>query len=154
MSDQGVKILGKNRKAFHNYHVEERLECGIVLQGTEVKSLRQAHFNFSDAYARIRASELWLFGLHINPFAQGNMFNHEPDRERKLLVNRVELEKLQKKTEEKGFTLIPLSLYLKAGKVKVELGLCKGKKNYDKREDIKQKDLKRETDREIRGRFK
>jgi SsrA-binding protein len=153
MSQDPVKILGKNRKAFHNYHVDEKIECGIVLQGTEVKSLRNAHFNFADAYGRIRNNEMFLIGLHINPFAQGNLFNHEPDRERKLLLHKIELLKLKRKVDEKGFTLIPLELYLKQGKVKVLLGVCRGKKLYDKRHDIKSKDLKRETDREIRGRM-
>ena len=153
MSQDPVKVLGKNRKAFHNYHVDEKIECGIVLQGTEVKSLRNAHFNFADAYGRIRNNEMYLIGLHINPFAQGNLFNHEPDRERKLLLHRIEILKLKRKVDEKGFTLIPLELYLKQGKVKVLLGVCRGKKLYDKRHDIKTKDLKRETDREIRGRM-
>lgn len=153
MSQDPVKVLGKNRKAFHNYHVDEKIECGIVLQGTEVKSLRNAHFNFADAYGRIRNNEMYLIGLHINPFAQGNLFNHEPDRERKLLLHKIEILKLKRKVDEKGFTLIPLELYLKQGKVKVLLGVCRGKKLYDKRHDIKTKDLKRETDREIRGRM-
>jgi SsrA-binding protein len=153
MSQDPVKVLGKNRKAYHNYHVDEKIECGIVLFGTEVKSLRKAHFNFADAYGKIRNNELFLVGLHINPFAQGNMFNHEPDRDRKLLLHKQEILKLKRKVDEKGFTLIPLELYLKEGKVKVQLGVCRGKKLYDKRQDIKSKDLKRETDREIRGRL-
>ncbi|KGE73675.1 SsrA-binding protein SmpB [Spirochaeta lutea] len=149
----GKKLIGKNRKAFHNYHVEETLECGIALQGTEVKSLRANHFNFSDAYARIIDNELWLLGLHINTYDQGNIFNHDPDRKRKLLVHRSELAKLRKKVEEKGFTLIPLAFLLSHGLVKIELGICRGKKNYDKRQDIKQKDIRRESERELRGRF-
>ncbi|NCN06020.1 MAG: SsrA-binding protein SmpB [Spirochaetales bacterium] len=152
MIKEGVKLLGKNRKAYHEYFVDESIECGLALQGTEVKSIRKAHFNFSDSYARIRGGELWLLGFHINPFAQGNMNNHEPDRDRKLLIHSVEREKLRKKVDEKGYTLVPLSLYLKNGLIKLELGVCKGKKNYDKRQVIKQKDLKRETDRELRGR--
>lgn len=153
MSQEGIKTLGTNRKAYHNFHVDERLECGIELRGTEVKSLRQAHFNFADAYARVRNGELWLIGLHINPFKHGNIYNHEPDRERKLLAHKREIDKLRRRVEEKGFTLVPLSLYLKTGKVKVELGVCRGKKTFDKRETIKEKDLKRDADREIKGRF-
>jgi SsrA-binding protein len=146
----GHKILGKNRKAWHLYEVLETIETGIVLQGTEVKSLRLAHFNFADAYASIEKSELWLLALHINPYTHGNLNNHEALRARKLLVSRDEIRKLRRKTEEKGLTLVPLSLYLKGGLIKVELGVCRGKKLYDKRHDIKAKDQKRDSDRETR----
>lgn len=152
-AESNNKILGKNRRAFYEYTVDDRIEAGIVLTGTEVKSLRLAHFNFSDAYARIKNNELWLMSFHINPFKQGNMYNHDPDQPRKLLVHRQELVKLQKKVDERGFTLVPLSVYLKNGRVKVEIGICKGKKDYDKRETIKERDAKRDNARVLKDRF-
>lgn len=149
----GTKLLSKNRRAFHEYNIEEKLECGIVLEGTEVKSIREGKSSFSDSYGRIRQRELWLIGFHIAEYKQGNIHNHEPLRDRKLLVHREELKRLKKKVDERGYTLIPLSIYLKGDMVKVELGLCKGKKLYDKREDLKRKAQSRDADREIRGRY-
>jgi SsrA-binding protein len=149
----GRKVLAKNKKAFFNYTVEESFEAGIVLAGTEVKSVKNGKFSFTDAYARIRDGELWLIGLHISPYDFGNIHNHEPLRDRKLLVHKQELKRLTRKVDEKGFTLVPLKFYLKKGLVKVEVGICKGKKTHDKREAIKQKDLKREAEREMRNRF-
>ncbi len=143
-------VLGRNRKAFHEYEVVDRLECGIALEGTEVKAVRAHNFNFTDAYARIRGGQLYLIGFHISPYKFGTHENHDPDRERKLLAHADEIQRLRKRVEEKGFTLIPLSIYLKNRKVKVELGVCRGKKLYDKRQTIKQKDQKREVDRELR----
>jgi len=148
-----IKIIAKNKQAFFNYTVDESFESGIVLEGTEVKSVKLGKFSFTDSYARIRNSELWLIGLHISPYDFGNIHNHEPLRDRKLLIHKQEIKRLQRKVDEKGFTLVPLKFYLKKGLVKVEIGICKGKKLYDKRESIKQKDLKREADREIRNRF-
>lgn len=148
-----IKVLAKNKQAFFNYSVDESFEAGIVLVGTEVKSVKNGKFSFTDSYARILNNELWLIGLHISPYDFGNIHNHEPLRNRKLLVHKQELKRLSRKVDEKGFTLVPLKFYLKKGMVKVEIGICKGKKIHDKRDSIKQKDLKREADREMRGRF-
>jgi SsrA-binding protein len=146
------KVLARNRRAFHEYTVADRLEVGIILHGTEVKSMRRGQFAFADAYARIRQNGLWLIGLHITEYTHGNLFNHEPLRERKLLCHSGELARLRRQVDEKGFTLIPLEFYLKQGLIKLELGICKGKKLYDKRESLKAKDQKREMDREMRNR--
>lgn len=145
MADEHVKLLLLNKKARFNYFIDETLECGIELQGTEVKSLRENRFSFGDSYARIKDGQLYLIGFHISPYPFGNLHNHEPERERKLLVHKEEIRKLRKKVEEKGFTLVPIKVYLKNGLIKVELGICRGKKLYDKRETIKQRDLEREA---------
>lgn len=152
-SVEGIKVLADNRRARFNYTIDENLECGIVLQGTEVKSMKAGQFSFADAYARIREGELWLIGFHITPYDHGNIFNHEADKDRKLLVHRQEIKKLNRKVDEKGFTLVPLKVYLKKGRVKIDLGLCKGKKTYDKRENIKTRDLRRETERNFKIRL-
>ena len=143
-NDTSVKLLLLNKKARFNFFIDETLECGIELQGTEVKSLRENRFSFGDSYARIKEGQLYLIGFHISPYPFGNLHNHEPERERKLLVHKEEIRKLRKKVEEKGFTLVPIKVYLKNGLIKVELGICRGKKLYDKRETIKQRDLERE----------
>jgi SsrA-binding protein len=135
----------KNRAAFHNYEVLETWECGVELQGTEVKSVREGKVNLKDAYGLIRDGEVWLFNVHISPYTHGNRLNHEPLRTRKLLMHRYEIEKLSGKTVEKGLTLVPLKMYFKNGRVKVELGLARGKKNYDKRETEIRKTVDRET---------
>ncbi len=145
MADEHVKLLLLNKKARFNFFIDETLECGIELQGTEVKSLRENRFSFGDSYARIKDGQLYLIGFHISPYPFGNLHNHEPERERKLLVHKEEIRKLRKKVEEKGFTLVPIKVYLKNGLIKVELGICRGKKLYDKRETIKQRDLEREA---------
>ncbi len=145
MADEHVKLLLLNKKARFNYFIDETLECGIELQGTEVKSLRENRFSFGDSYARIKDGQLYLIGFHISPYPFGNLHNHEPERERRLLVHKEEIRKLRKKVEEKGFTLVPIKVYLKNGLIKVELGICRGKKLYDKRETIKQRDLERES---------
>ncbi len=144
------KTIAVNKKAKFNYMVLESMECGVELKGTEVKSLKAGRFSFSDCYAKIDDNELWLAGLHITPYEFGNRYNHDPDRQRKLLVHKQELKRLQRKVREKGLTLIPLRFYLKKSMVKLELGVCKGKKLVDKREDIKQRDLKRDVEREFR----
>lgn len=144
-NDTSVKLLLLNNKARFNFFIDETLECGIELQGTEVKSLRENRFSFGDSYARIKDGQLYLVGFHISPYPFGNLHNHEPDRDRKLLVHKEEIRKLRKKVEEKGFTLVPIKVYLKNGLIKVELGICRGKKLYDKRETIKQRDLEREA---------
>lgn len=147
------KVLAVNRKARFNYAVEDSLECGIELRGTEVKSLKERSFSFSDAYAKIEKGELWLVGLHITPYKFGNIYNHEPDRTRKLLAHKQEIKRLTRKVVERGLTLVPLSFYLSRGLVKLELGICRGKKVFDKREDIKRRDLKREAERTLRDRY-
>lgn len=138
------KLIANNKKALHDYHIEERVEAGIVLVGTEVKSLRNGKANFRDSFVLIRNGEAWLNNLHISPYDFGNRANHDPDRVRKLLLHRREIDRLQGKIRERGYTLIPLRLYFRDGMVKVELGLAKGKKLHDKREDIKERDTRRE----------
>lgn len=150
----GIKIAAENRKARHDYHIHETFEAGIALTGTEVKSLRAGKANLKDSYARIDNGELMLHNLHISPYEQGNRFNHEPLRTRKLLMHRYEINKLVGQTREKGYTLTPLKLYFSKGKVKVELALTTGKKNYDKRHDMAEKDAKREIDRHMRDKQK
>jgi len=145
-----IKIVAENRKARHDYHIHENYEAGIALTGTEVKSLRAGKANLKDSYARIDNGELMLHNMHISPYDQGNRFNHEPLRTRKLLMHRYEINKLIGKTKEKGYTLVPLKLYLTRGKVKLELGLATGKKTYDKRQDIAERDAKREVARAFR----
>ncbi len=150
--EEHSKTLAVNRRARHDYSVEESLECGIELKGTEVKSFRSGAISFPDAFAAVEKGELWLIGLRVSEYAYSSIFNHDPDRRKKLLVHKQELRRLSRKVAEKGFTLIPLKFYLKDGRVKVELGLCKGKKQYDKREDLKDRDSKRDIAREMRAR--
>ena len=148
------KTIATNRRAYHDYTVDDKIECGIELRGSEVKSIRAGKLAFADSYARVKDGELWLVGLSISPYNHASLFNHETQRERKLLVHSQELKRLQRRVNEKGYTLIPLRFYFKRSLVKVELGLCKGKREYDKRESIKRKDQKREADREARERFR
>ncbi|CAM5780718.1 MULTISPECIES: SsrA-binding protein SmpB [Brevibacillus] len=150
----GVKTLAQNRKARHDYHIEEVYEAGIALTGTEIKSVRAGRIQLKDSFARIQNGELLLYNVHISPYDQGNRFNHEPERTRKLLLHRLEILKLNSLTRERGYSLVPLSIYLKGGWAKVELALVKGKKNYDKREDLKKKDAAREVERALRERQK
>jgi SsrA-binding protein len=147
---EGAKIIAVNRKARFDYSVDEAYECGIELFGTEIKSVRDGKISFPDAWAEVINREVWLRSMHIaeNPFS--SIFNHDPDRKKKLLLHKDEIKRITRKTEEKGYTLIPLSFYFKKGLVKVELGLCKGKKTYDKRADIRERDLKRDISREWR----
>lgn len=146
-----LKILGDNRKAYHLYFVHDKIECGIVLLGTEVKSIRGNHFAFNEAYAQVEKGELFLINFHVSPFYKGTTNNHEPLRKRKLLVHKQEIHKLERQSREKGFTLIPLQLYLKKGRIKLLLGLCKGKQLHDKRESIKERDMKRDLERSQKG---
>jgi SsrA-binding protein len=141
------QILARNRQATHHYFIQERLEAGIALLGTEVKSLRQGRANLKDSYALVRRGEVWLLNCHISPYSHGNLNNHDPLRERKLLMHREEIRRLERQIRQSGLTLVPLQLYLQRGRVKVELGVGKGKKLYDKRESIKQRDLDREARR-------
>ncbi|MGI5901871.1 MAG: SsrA-binding protein SmpB [Desulfitobacteriia bacterium] len=148
------KVIAENRKARHDYFVEERYEAGIILTGTEIKSIRAGRVNLRDSYAEIVNGEVWLNQMHISPYEQGNRFNHHPLRKRKLLLNRSEIVKLEAKVQQRGMTLIPLKIYIKRGLAKIELGLCKGKKIYDKREDLARRDAKRQMERDLRERFK
>lgn len=145
-----VKVLGKNKKAYFNYTVEEELECGLCLQGTEVKSLREGRFSFADSFAEIINGELWLRNLQISEYSYGSYFNHDPKRLKKLLLHKDEIKRLKRKVDEKGVTLVPLVFYLKGNKVKVKLGLCRGKKLFDKRASIRERDLARDTARELK----
>ena len=145
--------IAENRKARHDYFVEETFEAGVVLVGSEVKSCRAGRVNLRDAYAQVKEGELYLHNCHISPYEQANRFNHEPLRPRKLLMHRGEILRLFGQVREKGFALVPLRLYFKKGKVKVELALAKGKKAYDKRDDIAARDVKREMARALRGKY-
>lgn len=146
---EGKKIIAENRKARFNYFIEESYECGIELQGTEVKSVKNGAVSFPDGFAEITRNEVWVHNFHISEYSFSSVFNHDPDRLKKLLLHKEEIKRITRKVEEKGYTLIPLDLYLKNGRVKLTLGVCKGKKNFDKRETIKDRDLQRETQREI-----
>lgn len=150
MSTEAVKTIAQNRKARFNYSVDETIECGIVLEGTEVKSVRLGSISFPDAFAEIQNGELWLKNFHISGYVYSSVFNHDPDRPKKLLVHRDELKRLARKVDDKGFTLIPLEFYLKKGRIKVLIGICKGKKLFDKRADIKDREVKRDMAREFR----
>jgi len=147
---EGIKTIAQNRKARFDYLVDESYECGIELLGTEVKSFRDGKISFPDAWAEVVDGEIWLRSVQVaeNPFS--SVFNHDPGRKKRLLLHKDEIKRIHRKVEEKGYTLIPLSFYFKRGRVKVELGLCKGKKAYDKRAGIREKDLKREIAREFR----
>ncbi|GGA44754.1 SsrA-binding protein [Kroppenstedtia guangzhouensis] len=150
MPKGGVKVVARNRKAHHEYHVEDTYEAGIVLTGTEIKSIRQGRVNLKDSYALINDGEVYLVNMHISPFEQGNRFNHDPTRTRKLLLHKGEINKLIGLTKQKGFTLVPLDLHLRNGYAKIQLALAKGKKLHDKREAV----AKRDADREIRRQLK
>ena len=152
MDKKGIKPIAKNAKAFHDYFVEERYEAGVVLSGTEVKSIRQGGVNLKDSWCQVKDGELWLYGVHISPYEKGNIFNKDPLRTRKLLMHRREILKLQMAAQRDGLTLVPLSLYFKDSKVKVELGVCKGKKLYDKRASAAERDAKRDMDRAMKTR--
>jgi SsrA-binding protein len=147
---EGIKIIAQNRKARYDYIIDESYECGIELLGTEVKSFRDGKISFPDSWAEVINGEIWLRSLRVaeNPFS--SIFNHDPDRKKRLLLHKQEIKRIHRKVEEKGYTLITLSFYLKKSRVKVELGLCKGKKAYDKRAGIREKDLKRDIAREFR----
>ena len=155
MDRKGTKQIAKNSKAFHDYFVEEASEAGVVLSGTEVKSIRQGAVNLKDSFCQVKDGELWLYGVHISPYEKGNIFNKDPRRTRKLLMHRREILRLQSAAQRDGLTLVPLSLYWKDAKVKVEVGLCKGKKLYDKRATAAERDSKRAIDRAMkdRGRY-
>ena len=151
---QGVKVIATNKKAFHDYFVEDRFECGIVLFGTEVKSIRLGKVNLKESWAQISKGEVWVEGMHISPYEQGNIFNRDPLRSKKLLMHRNEIRKLDSLVMRQGYTLIPLEVYLKNGRMKIQLGLCKGKQLHDKRDSIAKRDSDREIHRILRNRQK
>ncbi len=148
--EKGRKQIAANRKALHDYFILDRFEAGIELTGTEVKSIRAGTLNLKDCYARIKNGELWVNGMHISPYKQGSYFNPDPDRPRRLLMHKREITRLGSRVQQEGLTLVPLSLYFKDSLVKVELGLCKGKKLYDKRNDAAEKSARREIDRKLK----
>ena len=149
---EGIKEIASNRKAFHDYFVLERFEAGIELFGTEVKSIRAGQVNLKDSYCTIREGELFVRGMHVSPYEKGNIFNRDPVRIRRLLMHKREIRKLHALIKQDGYTLVPLSVYFRNAKVKVEVGLCKGKKNYDKRDAIAKRDAGREMDRAMKAR--
>lgn len=144
------KLIANNKKAYHDYFIDEKYEAGIALHGTEVKSMRMGKCSIKESFIRIENGEVFVYGMHVSPYEKGNLFNKDPLRVRKLLLHRSEINKLQGKIKEKGYTLVPLQVYFKDGKVKVEIGLAHGKKLYDKREDIAKKDQRREAEKEFK----
>lgn len=149
-----VKLVANNKKAWHDYFIDDKIECGIELFGTEVKSIRMGHCSIKEAFVRIDKGEVYVYGMNINPYEKGNIFNKDPLRSRKLLLHRSEIDKLEGKIREKGITLVPLQVYFKGSLVKVEIGLARGKKLYDKRADIAKKDQRREVEREYKERLR
>lgn len=150
MAKETMKLIANNKKAYHDYFIEDKLECGVALHGTEVKSMRMGKCSIKEAFIRIENGEVYVYGMNVSPYEKGNIFNKDPLRVKKLLLHRQEINKLVGKIKEKGYTLVPLQVYFKSGKVKVEIGLARGKKLYDKREDIAKKDQRRETEREFK----
>jgi len=150
--DEDIRLVTRNRRAFHDYEILDRIECGIALVGTEVKSLRDGHASLEDAYAKIDGGEVWLVGSEIPEYAMGNRLNHKPKRTRKLLLHRREIEKFAGKASQRGFTLVPLRLYFKQGRAKVEIAVAKGKQSHDKRESLKKADAQREISRAMANR--
>ncbi|QTE68392.1 SsrA-binding protein SmpB [Clostridiales bacterium] len=151
---KGIKVIAQNKKAYHDYFVEERIECGIALFGTEVKSVRLGKVNLKESWAQIRKNEVWVEGMHISPYEQGNIYNRDPLRDKKLLLHRSEIRKLDSQVMRQGYTLVPLELYLKDGRVKMELGVCRGKQVHDKRDTIAKRDSEREIRRALREKQK
>ena len=151
-AEQGKKVIASNRRARHEYAIEDVVEAGLVLTGTEVKSLRAGRATLTDGYGEITGSEAWLHGVHIPEYTQGTWTNHEPRRTRKLLLHRKEIDRLASSIRERGLTLVPLSLYFKDGRAKIELGLARGKRTYDKRHELAKRDAAREVERELRRR--
>ena len=147
---ENVKLIANNKKAYHDYFIEEKYETGIALHGTEVKSLRMGKCSIKESFIRIENEEVYVYGMHVSPYEKGNLFNKDPLRVKKLLLHRYEITKLIGKVKEKGYTLVPLQVYFKDGKVKVEIGLARGKKLYDKRESIAKKDQMREAQKEFK----
>ena len=149
---EAVKLVANNKKAYHDYFTDEKYEAGLVLHGTEVKSLRMGKCSIKEAWVRIQDGEVWVYGMHISPYEKGNIFNKDPLRPRKLLMHKAEIDKLLGKVKEKGITLVPLQVYFKNGRAKLEIGLARGKKLYDKREELAKRDMRREAEREFKVR--
>ena len=150
MAKETMKLVANNKKAYHDYFIEEKYETGVVLHGTEVKSLRMGKCSIKEAFVRIENGEVYVYGMHISPYEKGNIFNRDPLRPKKLLMHKQEIHKLSGKLAEKGLTLVPLQVYFKNGRAKVEIGLARGKKLYDKREAIAKKDQRREAEKEFK----
>ena len=150
MKTAGIKLIDTNKKAYFDYFIDDTVEAGIVLSGNEVKSIKLQNASLKDSFCKIERGELWLKNMFVAPYAKGSVFNSEERRDRKLLLHRAELSKLEGKVRQKGITLVPLKLYFKGNRVKVEIGLCRGKKLYDKRESAREKDIKRDTQRQIK----
>lgn len=150
MAKEEMKLVANNKKAYHDYFIEEKCEAGLVLHGTEVKSLRMGKCSIKEAFIRIENSEVFIYGMHISPYEKGNIFNKDPLRVRKLLLHKQQIRKLIGNSAEKGYTIVPLQVYFKAGRAKIEIGLAKGKKLYDKRQDIAKKDQRREAEKELK----
>ena len=149
---ESQKLIANNKKAYHDFFIDETYECGIALHGTEVKSMRMGKCSIKEAFVRIEDGEVFVYGMHVSPYEKGNIFNKDPLRVKKLLLHKYEINKLLGKIKEKGYTLVPLQVYFKDGKVKVEIGLARGKKHYDKREAIAKKDQRREAEKEFKVR--
>ena len=154
MASEAMKLVANNKKAYHDYFIEEKYETGIVLHGTEVKSMRMGKCSIKEAFVRIENGEVFVYGMHVSPYEKGNIFNKDPLRVKKLLLHKQEINKLTGKIAEKGYTLVPLQVYFKDGLAKVEIGLAKGKKLYDKRQDIARKDQKREAEKDFKMKFR
>lgn len=152
MQKEAMKLVANNKKAYHDYFIDEKYEAGVSLHGTEVKSLRMGKCSIKEAFVRIENGEVFVYGMHVSPYEKGNIFNKDPLRVKKLLLHKAEINKLLGKIKEKGFTLVPLQVYFKNGKAKVEIGLARGKKLYDKRQDIAKKDQRREAEKEFKVR--
>lgn len=148
---KGIKPVAQNRRARHDFFVEESVECGIALHGTEVKSMRQGKVNLKESYAQVRDNEVLVQSMHISPYVQGSIYNTDPMRPKKLLLHKSEIRKLKAQVQQKGYTLIPLQVYLKDGRMKLELGICRGKQLHDKRDDVAERDAKRDMERALRS---
>ena len=154
MAKEEMKLVANNKKAYHDYFIEEKYEAGLVLHGTEVKSLRMGKCSIKEAFIRIENGEVCIYGMHISPYEKGNIFNKDPLRVRKLLLHKSQIQKLIGNSAEKGYTIVPLQVYFSNGRAKIEIGLAKGKKLYDKRQDIAKKDQKREAEKELKVRLR
>ncbi|MBQ8597158.1 MAG: SsrA-binding protein SmpB [Lachnospiraceae bacterium] len=154
MAKEEMKLVANNKKAYHDYFIEEKYEAGLVLHGTEVKSLRQGKCSIKEAFIRIEKGEVYIYGMHISPYEKGNIFNKDPLRVKKLLLHKQQIRKLIGNSAEKGYTIVPLQVYFSNGRAKIEIGLAKGKKLYDKRQDIAKKDQRREAEKELKVRLR
>lgn len=152
MGKDNFKLIANNKKAYHDYFIDAKYETGVCLHGTEVKSIRMGKCSIKESFIRIEHGEVWVYGMHISPYEKGNIFNKDPLRPKKLLLHKEEIRKIEVKIKEKGYTLVPLQVYLKGSLVKVEIGVARGKKLYDKREDIAKKDMRREVERDFKMR--